>query len=357
MEQKSKRGPRRLAWMDVLRAIATVFVICVHTVSLAAAEFLPGSPVFRVLDLFTYTFLSCNGLFLMLSGALLLPVRGERAGTFFAKRFTKAALPLAVYYVFYVCAKEGLQWLYPANWLVLLQRILSGEPYEAPHFWLVYVILELYLMTPPLRWLLERVPDFVLPGVISVVFAAHSVELYFSIYGRRTVLSGMVGTSAGIFLLGYFLSGRCTERAERLFLSAGALSYAVSCFQILCTDTYRGYFDRNAPSAMLFAAAIFLAVKRAAAGKERVGRLTGLLSKYSFSILLIHWGILHFVVKKILNVDVTSLGIVGGCLLATVLTLFLSLAGAAVVDHLLIFPLQAFWRKAGAVLAGKKETG
>lgn len=76
----SKGG--RQVYIDDLRVIATVFVIGVHTVSLAATMTEYGSIPFRVLTIFNFIFLSCNLLFVMLSGALLLPVKNESIGIF-----------------------------------------------------------------------------------------------------------------------------------------------------------------------------------------------------------------------------------------------------------------------------------
>ena len=82
--------PPRKVYMDVLRVIATVFVICVHTVALAKTTAAPGTLLFRVLEVFNYTFLSCNLFFVMISGALLLPVKESGAGI-----FLRAVLPVS----------------------------------------------------------------------------------------------------------------------------------------------------------------------------------------------------------------------------------------------------------------------
>ena len=79
--------PPRKVYMDVLRVIATVFVICVHTVALAKTTAAPGTLLFRVLEVFNYTFLSCNLFFVMISGALLLPVKRRAVQGFFCAPF------------------------------------------------------------------------------------------------------------------------------------------------------------------------------------------------------------------------------------------------------------------------------
>ena len=61
-----------------------------------------------------------------------------------------------------------------------------------------------------------------------------------------------------------------------------------------------------------------------------------IIGKYSYSILLIHWGVLHYAVKQVLHVNVLSGGIVGGCLLAVLLTFALSFVGAVILDQTII---------------------
>ena len=74
---------------------------------------------------------------------------------FFARRFIRVFIPLVVYYNLYVCAKEGIGRLAPSQWGLMLQRFFIGPPVEAPHLWLVYVIIWLYVLTPFLRYLVS----------------------------------------------------------------------------------------------------------------------------------------------------------------------------------------------------------
>ena len=105
----------------------------------------------------------------LISGALLLPVKGESAGQFYRKRFLKVLVPMVIYYILYVCAKEGFVWLLPDHWGAMLKRILLGAPEEAPHFWLIYVIIWLYVLTPFFRYVVQHIPDSVLSGLVAVI--------------------------------------------------------------------------------------------------------------------------------------------------------------------------------------------
>lgn len=333
-------GPNRQVYLDYLRVIATVFVIGVHTVSLAASLISPEKISFYVLEIFDFIFLSSNLLFIMISGALLLPVKNEKTGTFFVKRFSKVAVPFVIYSVLYACTQAGIGWLHPKYWWVEILRILQGPPAEAPHFWLVYVILGLYLLTPFLRFLVQHIPDEVLAGVIAVVFLVNAVDTYAPIWGIDAHLSVVVDSFAGVFLLGYFLSRKCSKKAEDFFIIGGTISFLISCLLILNTQHYEYYIYENAPTMMLFSAVLFLLVKRAARERAHESLFTRLICKYSFSVLLIHWGVLHFFVKQVLHVNVLSFGILGGCLLMIVLTLFFSICGAIVIDNTIVWLVQ-----------------
>lgn len=343
LNQKITLNNGHQVYIDYLRVIATVFVIGVHTVSLAASMVECGSTSYKVLECFDFVFLSCNLLFVMISGALLLPVRGENIVAFFRKRFTKVAIPLVVYYILYICAKEGIEWIYLDHWLALLKRIFTGAPYEAPHFWLVYVILWLYVLTPFLRWLLDHIPDDVLFGVMAVIFVVCTIDTYLPLLELESPLGWFTDTFVGTFLLGYFLSGKCSKKAENFFIAGGAVSFLVSCYWIVKIGNYENYIYQNSPTMMLFSAAIFLLVKRFSGNTETP--VIMFLGKYSYSILLIHWGVLHFVVKQVLHVNVLSGEIWGGCLLMMILTLIISAAGAFLLDHTLIKWLELPFRR------------
>lgn len=341
---------KRSIYLDYLRVIAAVFVICVHTVSLAATMVVPGSVSFQVLEILNFSFLSCNLLFIMISGALLLPVKQEKISAFFTRRFSKVAIPMVIYYILYVCAKEGISQIYPANWGTLLKRILSGAPHEAPHFWLVYVILMLYILTPPLRFLIQKIPDDILRGLILVIFLVNAIDTYTPIWGIEAHLSVVVDSFAGVFILGYFLAGKCTKGEADFLILGGIISFLVSCILIVNTETYAQYIFQNAPTMLLFSSALFLLVKRGTFRLTRESLFVRLIGRYSFSILLIHWGVLHYVVKQMLGVNVLSGGIVGGCLLMIALTLIISVIGAVILEHTLIRLVHALFSKGSTII-------
>lgn len=345
----------RKVYLDYLRIIATLFVICIHTVSLAASMVNPGSTEFYILESLTFAFWVCNLLFIMISGALLLPVQGERIGTFYRKRLSKVAIPMVVCYIIYVCAKEGFVWLKPDHWLPMIQRILTGAPEEAPHFWLIYVLIWLYVLTPFLRWIVAHIPDSVLSGVIAVAFLVCALDTYLPIWGINGHLAPVVDSFVAVFLLGYFLTKEHKLWVEILIYIGGAISFVVSCLWIMQTPDYGAYIYQSTPTMMLYAAAIFLGIKCLATKRTQTNRVVQLVSKYSYSMLLLHWGVLHVAVKQILQVNVLGGGIIGGCLLMVLLTFLISFVGAVIFEHTIMWVIDTMIDKIGICFSKVKE--
>lgn len=326
----------RQIYLDKLRLLATVLVIAVHTVSLGSTLVPQNSMTWYGFEICNYLFLCCNLLFIMISGALLLPVTGESAGTFYKKRFLKVLVPMIVYYILYVCAKEGVTWLLPDHWCAMIRRILIGAPEEAPHFWLIYVIIWLYVLTPLIRYLLLHIPESVLNGLMIVIFTFLILGTYWDVLYYNRIVNGIIESFAGVFILGYFLTKEHTKSVRFFFYGTGILSVILSVWLILSGSEYHRYVFNNAPLMVFYAASVFLFIKQLYRDVHKENFFTKLISRYSFGILLIHWGVLHYLVKQILDISPVSFGVIGGSLLMIVLTFFFSLIGAVILDKTLI---------------------
>ena len=137
--------------VDLIRTLAIVGVILLH----AANEVITVHQVnphevlgWWMIDIYQTLGRVGVPLFVMLTGALLLqPSKIEPVGVFFKKRWTRIGLPLIFWGAIYFA------WDYFADHLAvtsgfIFQGILSG-PYF--HFWYLYMLVGLYLLTPILR--------------------------------------------------------------------------------------------------------------------------------------------------------------------------------------------------------------
>ena len=135
----------RFIHFDILRIISCVLIVVMH------------SPISNQnangLFLSSLSYLSAPGigLFFMISGALLLPIKQDTK-SFFLKRFTKIVFPTLFWSIFYLCA----------NALILNQHVEWGKAtlsvlfsaQGTPVLWFIYTLFGLYLLAPILsRWL------------------------------------------------------------------------------------------------------------------------------------------------------------------------------------------------------------
>jgi peptidoglycan/LPS O-acetylase OafA/YrhL len=108
---------------------------------------------------------------------------------------------------------------------------------------------------------------------------------------------------------------------------------------------YDAYLFNTSPTMLLFAGAVFVFTKHCFVSRHTESALMLRLSNGSYSVLLIHWGVLHVAVKQILNINVQSYGIIGGCLLMILFTSVLSIIGAELIDRTLIAALRFLFSK------------
>ena len=135
---------KRIFQYDILRILACLMIVAMHSP-------MSGNECDGIfLSSLSYLTAPGIGLFFMVSGALLLPVK-ENTRLFIKKRFTKIAIPTFLWTVFYLCCNVWLK-----NEPLTLRAVLS-IPFSAqgnPVLWFIYTLLGLYLLAPILsRWL------------------------------------------------------------------------------------------------------------------------------------------------------------------------------------------------------------
>lgn len=367
--QEEKAG--RKQYMDLLRFLAVVLVIVVHSMGPAWASLveyenglvaegrLPGGEqavLLRLLQIVTRSAdslaLVCNLLFVMISGALLLPYREERPGEFYVKRFSRVLIPLAAYYLFYLITYKYV-FFNPSSLWNGLKIIISGPNDAVPHFWLAYLLLGLYIAVPFQRWMMKDLPDFIVEGMAVVVFAGSVFRVGLYVMGCPLPFSSILFSWEGIFFFGYFLTLPCSRKYDGPLLVGGAVSALIIGYLFCRDENAAAYASNYSPLMILFASAVFVWFRNK---EEKGGRkLSGIFrilvqmgNKYSFSILLIHWFILFVVLEGHLKISAMMFGAYGVLLAVLVQILATLLAGfffSLYFDQTVVFLAQQIWDK------------
>jgi surface polysaccharide O-acyltransferase-like enzyme len=229
-------SPEGLAFTSYLRVVAIAAVVLVHSLSgMVTNEAVQDSLTWWVGTALNRGVSWCVPLFIMISGALLLAPRpGEGAGTFYRRRLGRIAIPLVVAHAGYLAVRAFLdhEALTPQ---VVIHDLLTAQVYTALYFF--WIILGLYLVTPPLRAIIgQRSPrDVALFGGVALAWmwlVAASVPVTALTGGAPSPWQPAALTLwlpyVGYFVLGYALREVVLDRrgmmvAAATFLTADAL--------------------------------------------------------------------------------------------------------------------------------------
>ena len=197
----------RKQFLDVLRVLATCAVVLMHVLTGATdvtdASIVPEyrSLVLSVMDLVTW----CVPIFLLISGYLFLnPERTLTYPVMIKKYCRRIALAILLFGVPYaaselVVAERTFRIMMIPE---ALKMTLTGHTWS--HMWYLYLILFLYLITPPLKKVLRVLPVWGVAAVMAVIFLGSSVAPFLN--KVLDVNSIPVLPDGGVYFL-YYLCG------------------------------------------------------------------------------------------------------------------------------------------------------
>ena len=177
-----QKNPQHIVWLDVVRFVAMFTVVCCHCTD--PFNFYPGTaPNIDEIKLWGAIYGAllrpCVPLFVMITGALLLPVRGE-VSVFYKKRIPRVLWPFLIWSVIYnlfpwIKLFEGIKPeiildFFPYSGEEVMRQSLSISldyiaqiPFNFSivdvHMWYIYLLIGLYLYLPVFSAWVEKASD------------------------------------------------------------------------------------------------------------------------------------------------------------------------------------------------------
>ncbi|MBQ7175476.1 MAG: acyltransferase family protein [Lachnospiraceae bacterium] len=305
----SRPVPKRDLRLDYLRLLAVVGVITIHAID-ALFPFLTTevtgefavirdamNPSAMKADALIRTCcLGFNIVYIMLSGALLLPWKEERLRDFYLKRVSKVLLPLLIYFFFY-------QWQNGQLFPLSLQRVgdifrmfFTADIDYCPFYWLIYIIISLYLIYPFMRYMIKDLPY----GALTVL-AAGIILFSGTVAYTSFVFAPVIGFWLGYAILGYWITRPESRRFDRFLLPMGILQAGVIARMIWTSERYEDYIGRivqYTPIMVFLVLGYFSFVYLLPRKLLRDTSLLRFFGRYSFSVILIHWWALYFILGR-----------------------------------------------------------
>ena len=267
--------------IDILRIFAFVFIVMLHTLNrqYGLTVWMSGYAVISI---------GVN-LFIMISGYLLLD-RTETVKEFFRKRFF-SILPLFIIF--------NIIYIYFYN-----HSFITIKKISAPHFWYIYMILGLYLLTPWLRKVLQYAEKETF-YVVVLWFLCNVLNPYMQFFKFPKIpfshfpITGFIG----YYILGYYFKKYRYKLEKIPFICVigvyitGFLISVLSTKYVLVTTGNRisDFFDKNSLGTFFMSVSFFIFwIKFNFKNRNKVIRM---ISDSTYFAYLIHIIILHYVIK------------------------------------------------------------
>ena len=327
----SNQKNQHIVWLDVVRFIAMFTVVCCHCTD--PFSFYPGTaPNIGEIKLWGAIYGSvlrpCVPLFVMITGALLLPVRGD-ASTFYKKRIPRVFYPFLIWSVLYNLFPwiTGLLGLNPQiildffpyageevmrqSFSVSLEYILM-IPFNfsilAVHMWYIYLLIGLYLYLPVFSAWVEKASEraklmFLLAWGVTLLLPYYYQFVSNYLWGTCSWNSfGMLYAFAGFngyLLLGHYLKN--LEWSLKKTLTIGipmfAVGYAVTFLgfrHITALPEYTDemlelFFTYCSLNVVMMTIPVFMLAKKVKVNSERMKKALANLTVCGFGIYMIHY--------------------------------------------------------------------
>ena len=270
--------------IDIIRIFAFIFIVFLHTLN---RQF--GVDVWMG----GYTIISIGvNLFIMISGYLLLD-KTEEAIVFFKKRILNILPLFLVFNIIYIYFGK-----------IPIMPVLKGKTISASHFWYIYMILGLYLLTPWLQKVLKYVEKETL-FVVFLWFLCNILNPYLRYFNLAEIpfsnfpLTGFIG----YYILGYFVKKYDNKVKRTSFIliiviyALGFLLSFLSTKYVLAVTGKRvsDFFDKNSLGTFIMTLSFFVFWCKFNFSKR--DRIIKIVADSTYFAFLVHLIVLNFVIK------------------------------------------------------------
>lgn len=285
----------RFAYMDLLRIVAAFLVIVNHTNSLVFKALTPASVTWWLSIAWYYISKVAVPLFLMVSGACLLPSRDTGRQSFW--RFMRVLLVLVVFSYFYYLigiAQDSWSWGRALDIPAFLKSIWRERITDS--FWYLYFYMGLMVMLPTLQRLASAMQKRDLQYFMAISFGVYAAWPLLTHYVPQAALPmyfdvPLFAVFLGLFFAGHYVHAHAVRISRALCLLAILAALAASVWltyveygRVAAGQKYWFMDERTAPSifviigalaAMLWAKASFDRRPHSEAGVRRWASIGG----------------------------------------------------------------------------------
>ncbi|MEM2108016.1 MAG: acyltransferase family protein [Candidatus Bathyarchaeia archaeon] len=327
---------------NLIRTLAITLVILLHAANTTLKASSVPADYWWTAVIYKSLALPCVPLFVMLSGALLLKRTklNEPIRVFLKKRLIRIGLPIVFWSVIYLFWAFFVSQI-PATWgniqRGILYSLFGGAYY---HFWFIYLIVGIYLITPILRVIIAHGNKSIIRYLCLLWFVSVAVVPLIEMATGHILnpIAFLISGWEGYFVLGSYLK-RVKVRPAILYIllitsfawtifGAWVMNYPLSAM-----NRNNFFFDYLTANVIMGSVALFLILLRfhrdwPGSNHATANRIVQAISKNTLPIFMMHVIILESFERGFFGftLSYTTLHPILEIPLITILTLFLTLS-------------------------------
>lgn len=335
----------RLYAYDVVRVIAMVFVIAVHSLIIVDTSTTFGAIFFSAGQA---VFFTANALFFLLSGKFNLHERktDSELGGYYVRRARNFLLPIVI--LFFI---RTLYELYPhyESTLHIGKEFVKNSicNFNSMEYWFVFTLFGYLLVAPFLAPAFNRLSNNACKAFLGIGLGYHLILLVSSNLGIEFSWSYLFWGFAFVFCAGAFVERLFETKRQRTALIAFAVISAILTTVFPFIGWWSGIHDTS-PFYTILALGLFVGIAHAAQN-AKPRKAISYMAKHSFSVYLVHMMILTPVVAIL--PAFSGIGSIAAYIGVVAVTFLLSLALAIVIDAALVKPAQKLFDIAAGAIA------
>lgn len=288
---------KRLFEYDMVRVVAMLFVISVH--ALIVIDF-SSSISLLYFQIVQAIFFTCNGMFFMLSGKFALTAKGDYARYYWGK-FHSIVIPMLIYFLIRtvfeypntLCLDNLMIKTYLSN--------LSGG-FSSTEYWFLFTLVGNLVLAPLLAKAFTAWGKLEHTLFICFGIAYHGLLTVLGIFNFPFSYSFLFSGWSFYFYLGYSADKLFETRRSHTLLTIGGFL----CLTVIVLLKYMGivlYIHDLSPLFTVVTLAAFFAIRELGEQIKKSKSLSFLvslisfLSKYTFSVYLVHMMVLNTILK------------------------------------------------------------
>lgn len=248
----------------------------------------------------------CVPIFLMLTGALLIP-KIYQPLVFYRKRAQRILWPFLFWATVYLTNHLFFK-LQSTPEIGKIPKIISEQLKNgiSYHFWYIFLILLIYIFLPFVAQKLQTLRYKYLKIGLIIWATITQLCLNHLIKASSPINPGNFLLLSGYVVLGYFYAHRVTIKYPKLsiwliLLSLSSIVFLTYWYTVKFNHFYPLFYAYLSLPVMILAVGIFVATKHYAKPSKSGGKIINLVSKYSFGIYLSHVFVLFWLGKHGLN--------------------------------------------------------